>query len=147
VGAAREAALIAMNASRATLLAAVVANVLGWLLPVVYDERGWQAFRVALSPLWPYEDFRIEPKLLLVLSVASALTNALFVALATVLVLRADRAKAVLWVAAGATLLNLHWPISMGAERRLLEGGYFVWVSSFALLALAAFLAVRPLRR
>ena len=80
------------------------------------------------------------------LSIASALTNVLFVVLATLLVLREASAKAVVWAAAGATLLNLHWAISMGDERRLLESGYFVWVCSFALLALAAFLA-RPARR
>ncbi|RPI61481.1 MAG: hypothetical protein EHM50_05580 [Lysobacterales bacterium] len=136
-----------MNASRLTLFAAIVANVLGWVLPVVYDDRGWRAFRAALSPLWPYEGFRIDPGLLLVLSVASALTNALFVVLALMLVLREGYSRAVLWGAAAATLLNLHWPISMGAERRLLESGYFIWVSSFALLALAAFLAARPARR
>ena len=136
-----------MNGSRAALLGAIVANVLGWVLPVVYDDRGWKAFRVALSPLWPYESFEIEPGLLLVLSVASALTNVLFVALAAVLVLRPDRAKAVLWAAAAATLLNLHWPISMGEQRRLLENGFFVWVCSFALLALSAFLVLRPTPR
>jgi hypothetical protein len=136
-----------MNASRIVLLAAVVANVAGWLLPVVDDYVGWHAFRVALSPLWPFEQFRIEPGLLLVLSVASALTNLLFVVLAALLVLDAERrGKAVLWAAAGATLLNLHWPISMGEQRAELELGYFVWVCSFALLALAAFLAV-PRRR
>jgi hypothetical protein len=137
-----------MNASRVSLLAAAVANVLGWLLPVVHDYRGWQAFRVAFSPLWPFEQFRIEPGALLVLSVASALTNLLFVALAVALVLDAQRwARAVLWAAAGATLLNLHWPISMGAQRAELESGYFIWVSSFALLALAAFLAAARPRR
>ena len=135
-----------MNASRVALLVAIVANVLGWVLPVVYDDRGWQAFRVALSPLWPYQDFRIEPGLLLVLSVASALTNVLFVALVAMLVLARERWKAVLWAAAAATLLNLHWPVSMGDESRRLESGYFVWVCSFALLALAAFLA-RPAHR
>ena len=136
-----------MNAARVALVAAIVANVLGWVLPVVQDNRGWQAFRVALSPLWPYEDFRIQPGLLLVLSVASALTNVLFVVLAAVLVVGGARpAKAVLGAAAAATLLNLHWPISMGDQSRLLESGYFVWVCSFALLALAAFLA-RPARR
>ena len=136
-----------MDASRTTLLAALIANVLGWVLPVIRDDRGWQAFRVALSPLWPYEDFRIEPGLLLVLSVASALTNVLFAALAAALALGGARhAKVILWPAAAATLLNLHWPISMGNERRLLESGYFIWVCSFALLALAAFLA-RPARR
>jgi hypothetical protein len=148
VGAAGEAVLIGMDASRTTLLAAVVANVLGWVLPVIQDDRGWRAFRVALSPLWPYQEFRIEPGLLLVLSVASALTNVLFAALAAALVFGGERyAKAILWAAAGATLLNLHWPISMGAERARLESGYFVWVCSFALLAFAAFLAVRTLRR
>ncbi len=136
-----------MNASRAALLAAVAANLWGWFGPVVQDNRGWQAFRVALSPLWPYEQFRIQPGLLLVLSVASALTNVLFVGLAVWLVLTHERrAKVVLWIAAAATLVNLHWPISMGEQSAQLESGYFVWVCSFALLALAAFLA-RPTRR
>jgi hypothetical protein len=136
-----------MNGARATLLAAFVAHVLGWLLPVARGYHGWHAFRIALSPLWPYENFSIEPGILLVLSVASALTNVLFIALAILLVLREGRARAILWAAAGATLLNLHWPISMGDERRVLEGGYFVWVCSFVLLALAAFLALRATRR
>jgi len=128
------------------LLAAVVANVLGWVLPVVDDYRGWQAFRVAFSPIWPFEQFKIEPGLLWVLSVSSALTNLLFVALAALLV-RGGRARPVLWVAAGATLLDLHWPISMGEQRADLASGYFIWVCSFALLALAAFLQTAPNRR
>ena len=132
------------RAPRTILIAAVAAHVLGWVLPVVRDYRGWQAFRVALSPLWPYEQFRIEPWLLLVLSVASALTNALFVVLVALLARDAQRrARAVLFAAAGATLLDLHCPISMGAQRAELASGYFIWVSSFALLTLAAFLAVR----
>ena len=104
----------------------------------MYDDRGWQAFRVALSPLWPYQDFRIEPGLLLVLSVASALTNVLFVALAAVLVVAGRIGRPCSRGAAAATLLNLHWPISMGDESRRLESGYFVWVCSFALLAFAS---------
>jgi hypothetical protein len=137
-----------MNASRVALLAAVAANFWGWVGPVVDDNRGWQAFRVALSPLWPYENFRIEPGALLILSVASALTNVLFVALAAVLLRPgAQRARVVLWAAAAATLLNLHWPISMGEQRAQLESAYFVWVCSFALLAFAAFLAVPRHRR
>ena len=137
-----------MNESRIALLVAVVANVAGWLMHVVDDYLGWQAFRVALSPLWPFEEFRIEPGPLLVVSVASALTNPLFVVLGALLAARPQRyAKAVLWVATGATLLNLHWPISMGAQRSELEIGYFVWVCSFALLALAAFLAMARARR
>lgn len=136
-----------MSASRLALFAAIVAHLFGWLQPAVYNEAGWRAFRAALSPLWPYEGFRLDPGLLLVLSVASSLTNVLFVVLAVLLALREARARLVLWAAAAATLLNLHWPITMGDERRLLELGYFVWVSSFALLALAAFFALRPARR
>jgi hypothetical protein len=135
-----------MRAQRVILIAAIVANVLGWVLPVVDDYRGWQAFRVAFSPIWPFENFHIEPGVLLVLSVASALTNVLFAALA-VMLLRGGNAKLVLWAAAAATLLDLHWPISMGAQRAELEPGYFVWVCSFALLALAAFVVARPARR
>ena len=52
-----------------------------------------------------------------------------------------------LWAAAGATLLNLHWPISMGENADDLLLGYYVWVVGFALLALAAFLEVKQVRR
>lgn len=127
-----------MKPSRAVLLAALVANVLGWVLPAADDERGWSAFAVALSPLWSFE-FNDEPAWLLILMVGSALTNFLFVGLAALLV-RGGTAKVVLWAAAAATLLNLHWVITMEADRRYLEPGYFIWVCSFALLALAAFL-------
>jgi len=128
-----------MKPSRAVLLAAIVANVLGWLLPAAADERGWSAFTVALSPLWSFEEFNDEPAWLLILMVGSALTNFLFVGLAALLV-RGGTSKVVLWAAAAATLLNLHWVITMEADRRYLEPGYFIWVCSFALLALAAFL-------
>jgi hypothetical protein len=149
VGDARAIALTApdVRTARTILLTAIVAHALGWLLPVVREYRGWQAFRVALSPLWPYERFRIEPGLTLVLSVASALTNVLFVVLVAMLLGGgARRARAVLSAAAGATLLDLHWPLTMGAERAALESGYFVWVTSFALLAFAAFLVLRDRR-
>lgn len=135
-----------MNASRATLVAAVVANVAGWVLPAAEQLRGWSAFGLALSPLWSADDFASEPAWFLALMVASALTNLLFVGL-VVLLLRGGSPKAVLWAAAAATLLDLHWVITMEADRRYLASGYFIWVCSFALLALAAFFALRPARR
>jgi hypothetical protein len=128
-----------MSASRAVLAAAVAANVLGWVLPAAADYRGWSAFTVALSPLWSIADFQDEPVWLLVLMVGSALTNFLFVAL-TVLLVRRGQPKVVLWAAAAATLLDLHWVITMESDRRYLASGYFIWVCSFALLALEAFL-------
>jgi hypothetical protein len=128
-----------MKASRAVLAAAVAANVLGWVLPAAADYRGWSAFTAALSPLWSFADFQDEPVWLLILMVGSALTNFLFVGL-TVLLLRRGQPKVVLWAAAAATLLDLHWVITMESDRRYLASGYFIWVCSFALLALAAFL-------
>ena len=136
------------GAARATLLAALVANVLGWVLPAFSGERGWEAFVFALSPLWDYRNFQSEGLGLLAFIVLSALTNVLFAALAAVLAFGAARhARAVLWAAAAATLLNLYWPILLQADRTRLEAGYFIWVSSFALLALSAFLALRSAPR
>ncbi|HEY3518797.1 MAG TPA: hypothetical protein VGL98_17230 [Gammaproteobacteria bacterium] len=133
-----------IGAPRATLLAAVVANVLGWVLPAFSDERGWAAFVFALSPLWDYGNFESQSLGLLAFIVSSALTNVLFAALAIVLVLgAARRAKPALWAAAAATLLNLYWPILLEADRTRLEPGFFIWVCSFALLALSAFLTLR----
>ena len=135
-----------MKASRVVLIAAVVANVLGWVLPAAADIRGYEAFGISLSPLWSFDEFDDEPVWLLMLMVGSALTNLLFVGLAVQL-FRGRASRPVLWAAAAATLLDLHWVISMEGDRRYLASGYFIWVCSFALLALAAFLAVRPLRR
>lgn len=131
-----------MKASRAILIAAVAANLLGWVLPAIQDFRGWSAFGVALSPLWSAADFQDEPVWFLILMVGSALTNVLFVGLAVLLV-RGGQTKLVLWAAAAATLLDLHWVILLESDRRYLQPGYFIWVCSFALLALAAFLALR----
>jgi len=133
------------GAARATLLAAVIANVLGWVLPAFDEQRGFEAFVFALSPLWDYRHFQNEGLGLLAFIVSSALTNVLFIALAAVLAFGPPRrAKPVLWAAAAATLLNLYWPILLDADRVRLEAGFFIWVSSFVLLALSAFLVARP---
>lgn len=127
---------------RVVLGLAAVANALGWALPVIDKFRGVHAFRVALSPLWPYEQFRIDEWWLIGLSVSSALTNGLFVVVAVLLLTNKASARALLWVAAAATLLNMHWVFTLGSERDGLEIGYFIWIVSFALLALAAYLRV-----
>jgi len=80
---------VTITRAKVLWILAVVANVLGWALPVIEDDqrvyRGVHAFRVALSPLWPYERFRMPAGYMLWLSVASALTNVLFVAMAAYL--------------------------------------------------------------
>jgi hypothetical protein len=137
-----------IGAPRATLLAAIVANVLGWVLPAFSEERGFEAFVFALSPLWDYRHFQSEGLGLLAFIVLSALTNVLFIVLVAVLAFGpARRARPTLWAAAAATLLNLYWPILLEADRVRLETGFFIWVSSFALLALAAFLTLKSAPR
>jgi hypothetical protein len=130
-----------MTRERALCIAAIVANALGWALPVIDKYRGVHAFRVALSPLWPYEQFHLPAGPLVYLSVASAATNVVFVVVASAelagrIGTRA-RQRVAVWIVAGCALLNLHWPLSMGDSASDLRAGYFVWIASFVLLLLA----------
>jgi hypothetical protein len=130
-----------MTRARAFWICAVVANVLGWVLPVVDDYRGVHAFRVALSPLWPYAEFHIPPGYVVWLSVASALTNVVFVAFAAYLwprVARSVGSRLAVFALGAAALLNLHWTFTMQDSGKDLAIGYYVWVVSFVLLLLAA---------
>lgn len=130
-----------MTRARVLLIAAFVANVLGWVLPVIDDYRGVHAFRVALSPVWPYEQFHIPAGRLVYLSVASAATNVVFAVVALAAAAGAlssrSRERLAVWIVGAATLLNLHWPLSMGDSGSDLRAGYYVWIASFVLLLLA----------
>jgi len=130
-----------MTRARVLLLVAIVAHALGWALPVMDDYRGFHAFRIALSPLWPYEQFHIPSGRLVFLSVGSALTNLVFALVAIAALVGAlqtrSRQRVAVWVVGAATLLNLHWPVSMGDSAGDLRAGYYVWIASFVLLLLA----------
>ena len=129
------------SGARVALLVSIVAHALGWALPVMDDYRGVHAFRVALSPLWPYEQFHIPAGRLVYLSVASALTNLVFAVVAIAALVGAvqtrPRQLVAVWAVGAATVLNLHWPISMGDAAGDLRSGYYLWISSFVLLLLA----------
>jgi len=131
----------AVTRARVLLFCAITANALGWALPVMDDYRGVHAFRVALSPIWPYEQFHIPSGRLVYLSVASALTNVVFAAVAFAALAGAVQTRSgqrvAVWIAGAATLLNLHWPITMGNSAGDLRSGYYVWIASFVLLLLA----------
>ena len=139
-----------MSRARVVLLVSIVAYALGWALPVMDDYRGLHAFRIALSPLWPYEQFHIPSGRLVYLSVASALTNLVFAVVAIAALAGAmqtrSRQLVAVWVLGAATLLNLHWPISMGDSAGDLRSGYYVWIASFLLLLLAVHPALRRAR-
>ncbi len=98
---------------------------------------GWEAFRVSLSPIWPYEGLEVSTWYWGILTVASALTNFVFLALLAHLVWRpAVHRRAVAWSLDVALVINCSWFIS--GDREYLRLGYYLWVASFALLALAA---------
>lgn len=121
------------------LLLAVAAFAGGWLLPVAGGRPGWEAFRVGLSPLVPYDSFRFGAWYDAALTVTSAATNLVFVlVLADVLLTRrlSVRALTVMLLAAG--VLDLHWLVRAGAQFTELQIGYYAWLAAFPLLALAA---------
>jgi len=93
---------------------------------------GWEALRVALSPLWPYK-WNIDGGLLGLLSVASALTNLIVLALPFWLHLARRHRPAVvigpLWL---ATAINAFW---MYPTPQDLRWGFYMWFGSFIILA------------
>jgi len=137
-----------MTRARVLLIAALVAHALGWALPVIDDYRGVHAFRVALSPLWPYEQFHIPSGRLVYLSVASAATNLVFAVVAIAELAGAVRTRSrqrlAVWTVGACALLNLHWTLTMGDSASGLRAGYFVWIASFVLLLLAVHPALSP---
>lgn len=123
-------------------------HAIAWFLPVVkggvrfpHGLPGWQAFRVAACPVWPYAHFHIDEWYYAVLSVISAATTPLFI-LGSVWVLSVGSStlrRASAWVATSAFIVNAHWYITFGSDRKDLRIGYFLWWSSFLFLALGLF--------
>jgi hypothetical protein len=129
---------------RAVLLAIVLIYVVAWFSPVAVGGTtlakgglpGWEAFRLALSPLWDpnASDSWWES----VLSVLSAITNVWFVfVLATLWRSSAAPRRALAWGSLAAAMLNTHWLILYKPRSELRVGYYFWWISSVALAAAA----------
>jgi hypothetical protein len=123
-------------------------HAISWFLPVVkggvrfpHGLPGWQAFRVAACPVWPYADFQTGEWYYAVLSVISAATTPLFI-LGSVWVVSVGSTslrRASSWVAASAFMVNAHWYVLFGSDRGDLRIGYFLWWFSFLFLALGLF--------
>ena len=123
-----------------------------WFLPVADVGStigsgtlpGWEAVRIAMSPLWPYDDFIAEGSLRASLSVASAVTNLLFVIACLALLHARVTGRPLRWIAFPlliAAIINATWLWSSPA---VLSWGYYCWLGSFVLLALAADRQHRP---
>ncbi|MEI6245587.1 MAG: hypothetical protein WCQ64_11145 [Acidobacteriota bacterium] len=129
---------------RLGLFAAVVlVYVLAWFLPVHTSGKtlrdgvlpGWEAFSVALD-IHGEEDWGVVSA---TIARASALTNLLMVGAMVLLLRRGGRVEPRRWLAwafVAATIIDLWWARG-GAnnDRSDLLWGYWLWMSSFALMA------------
>ena len=112
-----------------------------WLLPVIDGVAGWQAFRLALSSIWPYHgrgSFEIDDA---VPHVLSAATNVAFVILVAHVELdRVTRPGMFLRVAIACLVLNLYWLVQLFRDGSAgqLQAGYYAWLIAFALLLVSA---------
>lgn len=119
-----------------TAALAIAAFVSSWFLPVNgVDYPGWRAFRIALSPLWPYGGFDAVGFVTTLVGIASALTNLWFlIALATLMRRETRFAQIVFPVLVAATILNASWLVGPATAWGI---GYFLWVGSFIALSVA----------
>jgi hypothetical protein len=117
-----------------------------WAVPVVKGGitlpeglPGWQAFRVAASPVWSYEDVRYDSSYGAVLATASAGTNVLMISLAWLASLVSPRLHRIgAGAALAAFIVNAHWFVLMN-DRADLRLGYFLWWFSFLVIGYSLF--------
>jgi hypothetical protein len=123
-------------------------HAVAWFLPVIkggvtfpHGLPGWEAFRTAASPGWPYENTEFEAWYYAVLASISAVTTTLFIFGSVWVVLRGSRAlwRVSAWVATVAFIVNSHWYVLFGSDRKDLRIGYFLWWFSFLFVGLGLF--------
>jgi hypothetical protein len=135
------------------IVAAWLVHVVAWFVPVIKGGDvlpqglpGWEAFRVAASAVWRYQDF--DRGYIAVLCIISAATTMLFLLGSLWVVLYGSSAvwRVSAWLAACAFVINSHWYLLSGPDRKDLRIGYFLWWFSYGLLALGIFLQARHLQ-
>jgi len=134
-----------MRRQQALVSIAWLVHVAAWFLPVVKGGvtfpqglPGWQAFRVAACAVWPYEGISTDYP---VLCAISAATTLVFISGSVWVVLNGSHAlrRASAWVATSAFVVNAHWYVLFGSDRKDLRIGYFLWWLSFLLMAFGLF--------
>ena len=128
-----------MTRASAVLIVAGCAYLLSWFLPVTDGFPGWQAFRAALSPIWPVDTYGHQGPYYAAFFIASAFTNVVFVALLVDLATgRRLGLRPTVSILVVAMALNLYWLIVLGDDRADLRVGYYLWVCSFFFLIVGA---------
>lgn len=133
---------------RATLVIEIGAAmyVVAWFVKVIDDGStladgvlpGWEAFRVALSPIWPYKGVEIEGLVKQVLAVLSAFTNAIVLCILPALYRwRGHPPRRAARVLAFGAAIDAHWMYPL-SNVLALRWGYYLWFSSFLVLAASA---------
>ena len=126
-----------------------------WFLPAIkgflgsrldHGIPGWEVFlaasRALSCALRPCEDKSADPWFWTAFSVAGAVTTVLFVLASPWIVWRASRKlrRSAAFVAAAAFVVNSQWYVFFVPDRSDLGVGYFLWCSSFGVLAIGLFL-------
>lgn len=131
------------------IVAAWIIHAISWFLtavrPLEYSGPipGWKAFRLAACGAYHCEGIEFQTPHHAALAAASAITTVLFLC-SPWLVLRGSQAlrRWSAWATVAAFFLNLHWIVTFGEQRPALAIGYYLWLSSFLLLAAGLFASV-----
>lgn len=137
-----------MKRQHVLIWAAWLTHAIAWFLPVAAEGTtfphglpGWQAFRLALCAVWPCGDTKFGHWYNSVFATVSVASTLLFILGSLWVASFGSRAvrRASAWIATSAFVVNAHWYIFFGPDRKDLRIGYFLWWLSFLLLALGLF--------
>jgi hypothetical protein len=121
-----------------------------WFLPAIkgflgsrldHGIRGWEVFLAQTCALRPCGAESADPWYGTAISAAGVVTTVLFVLVSPWIVWRASRRVrlAAAFVATAAFVVNSQWYVFYVPDRSDLGVGYFLWCSSFGLLAIGLF--------
>lgn len=118
---------------------------LAWLVPVHKEGitlpdglPGWQAFRIAAAPVWPYEGTRYDTWWSATLSTLSAATNLLMLGSFLVALRLPSFLRTVTISTFVAFLVNAQW-LLLNTEWVDLRAGYYLWWLSFLGVSVASY--------
>jgi hypothetical protein len=139
--------------SKSLVLVGAASYLLAWFLPVVEGGKslstgtlpGWEAFRVALSPIWPYDSFELSAWSWSLLYVVSGLTNFVLVGALLRVILNPSQPHRFLRAIVFASAAFNTWFLLL-SDRGDLRMGYYVWAIAFFLIG-AGVASGRPLRQ